>query len=141
MLEVDMPRGDKSKYTTEQQRKAEKIEQSYEDRGVPAGEAEARAWATVNKQSGGGERKGGSGQEKSSSAKQASRKDSASRAIATKKGRSPNSGSARSAKSGASGNALESLTVGELRDRAAKKNITGRSRMRKSELVAALRAA
>ena len=56
-----MPRGDKSKYTDKQQRKAEHIEESYEKRGVSEKEAEARAWATVNKQSGGGERKGGSG--------------------------------------------------------------------------------
>lgn len=51
-----MPRGSKDKYTEEQKRKAEHIEESYEDRGTPKGEAEeARAWATVNKQSGGGE--------------------------------------------------------------------------------------
>ena len=56
-----MPRGDKAKYTDKQQRKAEHIEESYEKRGVSEKEAEARAWATVNKQSGGGERKGGSG--------------------------------------------------------------------------------
>src|SRR5690606_12115799 len=48
-----MPRGDKSSYTDKQQRKAEHIEQSYEERGVASKEAEARAWATVNKQSGG----------------------------------------------------------------------------------------
>ena len=56
-----MPRGDKSKYTPKQKRKAEHIEESYEERGLDPGEAEARAWATVNKQSGGGERPGGSG--------------------------------------------------------------------------------
>ena len=50
-----MPRGDKSKYTPKQKRKAEHIEASYEERGLDPGEAEARAWATVNKQSGGGE--------------------------------------------------------------------------------------
>ena len=59
-----MPRGEKSKYTDKQKRKAEHIEESYEKRGVSEGEAEARAWATVNKQSGGGE-KGGSGRKKS----------------------------------------------------------------------------
>ena len=51
-----MPRGDKSRYTAKQKRKAEHIEESYEERGLDAREAEARAWATVNKQSGGGER-------------------------------------------------------------------------------------
>jgi len=53
-----MPRGDKSKYTDKQERKAEHIEESYESRGVPAQEAERRAWATVNKDDGGG-KKGG----------------------------------------------------------------------------------
>ncbi|GAN54644.1 hypothetical protein [Tanticharoenia sakaeratensis] len=55
-----MPRGDKSAYTDKQKREAEHIEQGYEHRGVPEKEAERRAWATVNKESGGG-RKSGSG--------------------------------------------------------------------------------
>ena len=54
-----MPRGDKSAYTGKQKRMAEHIEKSYESRGVPGDEAERRAWATVNKETGGG-RKGGS---------------------------------------------------------------------------------
>ena len=49
-----MPRGDKSKYTDKQKRTAEHIAVSYEERGVPEAEAEARAWATVNKHDGGG---------------------------------------------------------------------------------------
>ncbi len=49
-----MPRGDKSAYTDKQKRKAEHIEEGYEERGVPKKEAAARAWATVNKESGGG---------------------------------------------------------------------------------------
>lgn len=49
-----MPSGDKSKYTSKQKRKAGHIADSYEDKGVPAEEAEARAWAAVNKQDGGG---------------------------------------------------------------------------------------
>jgi plasmid stabilization system protein ParE len=53
-----MPRGDKGSYTDKQKRKAEHIEDSYEDRGVPKKEAEARAWATVNKESGGGNKSG-----------------------------------------------------------------------------------
>ena len=53
-----MPRGDKSKYTDKQKRKAEHIEEGYEDRGVPEEEAERRAWATVNKESGGGNKSG-----------------------------------------------------------------------------------
>ena len=55
-----MPRGDTSKYTDRQERKAEHIAEGYEDRGVPGGEAERRAWATVNKDDGGG-KAGGSG--------------------------------------------------------------------------------
>lgn len=53
-----MPRGDKSKYTDKQKRKAEHIEEGYEKRGVPEEEAERRAWATVNKESGGGNKSG-----------------------------------------------------------------------------------
>ena len=49
-----MPRGDKGAYTDKQKRKAQHIEQSYEERGVHKETAEARAWATVNKESGGG---------------------------------------------------------------------------------------
>ncbi|WP_439817406.1 hypothetical protein [Zavarzinia sp. CC-PAN008] len=59
-----MPRGDKSKYTDKQERKAEHIAESYEERGVPKKEAEARAWATVNKDDGGGKQPGGSGRGK-----------------------------------------------------------------------------
>jgi|SRR5580704_11035780 plasmid stabilization system protein ParE len=86
-----MPRGDKSKYTPKQKRKARHIEQSYEARGLDAPEAEARAWATVNKQSGGGERSG-SGRAKPAAAKAKARRSSARRAIATKHGHSPNRG-------------------------------------------------
>ena len=58
-----MPRGSKAKYTDKQKRQAEHIEEGYEKRGVPEDEAEARAWATVNKMSGGG-KKSGSGRGK-----------------------------------------------------------------------------
>jgi plasmid stabilization system protein ParE len=56
-----MPQGDKSKYTDKQKRQAEHIEESYEKKGVSEEEAEARAWATVNKNDGGGKQPGGSG--------------------------------------------------------------------------------
>src|SRR3954468_20081292 len=56
-----MPRGDKSKYTDKEKRRAEHIEEGYERRGVPEGEAERRAWATVNKVHKGGEKPGGGG--------------------------------------------------------------------------------
>jgi plasmid stabilization system protein ParE len=57
-MENVMPRGDKSSYTEKQKRKAEHIEEGYEDRGVSHDEAERRAWATVNKETGGGKRSG-----------------------------------------------------------------------------------
>jgi len=59
-----MAQGDKAKYTDKQKRKAEHIADSYEARGVPEPEAEARAWATVNKDDGGGKKPGGSGRGK-----------------------------------------------------------------------------
>lgn len=59
-----MPQGDKSKYTDKQKRKAEAIADSYEERGVPEDEATRRAWATVNKDDGGGNKPGGSGRGK-----------------------------------------------------------------------------
>ncbi|NEM97088.1 hypothetical protein [Pontibacter burrus] len=59
-----MAQGDKSAYTDKQKRQAEHIEDSYEKRGVSHNEAEKRAWATVNKQDGGG-KKSGSGRKSS----------------------------------------------------------------------------
>ncbi len=77
-----MPRGDKSKYTDKQKRQAEHIEEGYEKRGVSEDEAERRAWATVNKTSGGGKNPGGSGRGKksgSSSSKKGGSKKGGSR--------------------------------------------------------------
>jgi plasmid stabilization system protein ParE len=74
-----MPRGDKDAYTDKQKRKAEHIEEGYEDRGVSHEEAERRAWATVNKDSGGGN-KSGSGRGKAdtnAAAKEGGRKGGA----------------------------------------------------------------
>ena len=82
-----MPRGDKSAYTDKQKRQAEHIEEGYEERGVPEDEAERRAWATVNKMSGGG-KKSGSGRGKAENKEPAKRggekggKASASRSAA-----------------------------------------------------------
>ncbi|MDR3497387.1 MAG: plasmid stabilization protein [Ancalomicrobiaceae bacterium] len=56
-----MPQGDKSKYTERQKRKADHIVDSYEERGVAPDDAERIAWATVNKDDGGGKQPGGSG--------------------------------------------------------------------------------
>ena len=98
-----MPRGDKDKYTGKQKRQAEHIEEGYEKRGVGKDEAEARAWATVNKMSGGGKksgsgvgkptdkapaRKGGrKGGAASAARPKAARKPSAKKAAATRKKR------------------------------------------------------
>src|SRR6201996_4853678 len=96
-----MPQGDKSAYTDKQERKADHIADSYEHRGVPEKEAERRAWATVNKDDGGG-KKSGSGRGKhtghpaahkggemggkaSSSRSAADRSASAKKAAATRK--------------------------------------------------------
>jgi plasmid stabilization system protein ParE len=61
-----MPQGDNTKYTSKQKRQAEHIEEGYEDKGVAKKEAKSRAWATVNKESGGG-KKSGSGRSKKES--------------------------------------------------------------------------
>jgi len=53
-----MPRGDKDKYTDKQKRKAEHIAEGYEKRGASEKDAESHAWATVNKESGGGNKSG-----------------------------------------------------------------------------------
>ena len=79
-----MPQGDKDSYTDKQKREAAHIEKGYEDRGVPEKEAAARAWATVNKQDGGG-KKSGSGRGHSAAATDAARHDSAKNAAATRK--------------------------------------------------------
>ncbi len=63
-----MPSGDKSSYTAKQIRQAAHIEESYEKKGLTEENAEKRAWATVNKQSGGG-KKSGRGRKKTTAAK------------------------------------------------------------------------
>jgi plasmid stabilization system protein ParE len=67
-----MPRGDKSSYSNKQKRRAEHIEEGYEKRGTSKREAQRRAWATVNKETGGG-KKSGSGRGKTEN-RSASRK-------------------------------------------------------------------
>jgi plasmid stabilization system protein ParE len=59
-----MARGDKNKYTDKQKRKADHIAEGYEQSGVSETEAKSRAWATVNKQDGGGKQPGGSGRKR-----------------------------------------------------------------------------
>src|SRR5688500_3212538 len=88
-----MPRGDKSSYTDKQKRKAEHIEEGYEDRGVSSKEAERRAWATVNAMDRGG-KKSGSGRgrrvnkepARKGGRKGAAARTTASRSAAAKKG-------------------------------------------------------
>lgn len=53
-----MPRGSKEAYTGKQKRQAGHIEEGYKEQGVSDAEAERRAWATVNKQDGGGKKSG-----------------------------------------------------------------------------------
>jgi len=79
-----MPRGSKAKYTAKQKRKAEHIEKSYEQRGKSKRVAEKRAWQTVNKQSGGGEKSGG-GKKTPDKAKKDARKESGQRAAKSRK--------------------------------------------------------
>ena len=70
-----MPRGDKGAYTDKQKRQAEHIEESYEERGTSEKEAARRAWATVNKESGGGKKSGsGRGKKTKSAAKKGGKK-------------------------------------------------------------------
>ena len=91
-----MPRGDKGKYTEKQKRQAEHIEEGYEKRGTSKGEAERRAWATVNKESGGGKKEGGSGRGKKgnkSSSKKGGKKGGGSKKGSSKKGGSKKGGS------------------------------------------------
>ncbi|MEO8588659.1 MAG: hypothetical protein ABI432_04770 [Flavobacteriales bacterium] len=53
-----MPRGDKSAYTDKQKRQAQHIEESEKKSGRSKKTAERIAYATVNKQDGGGKKSG-----------------------------------------------------------------------------------
>lgn len=120
-----MSRGSKDKYSDKQKRKAEHIEEGYEAKGVAPQKAAQIAWATVNKQSGGGE-KSGSGRAKSVTEKSKARKSSAERAAKTRR-------------AGGRSSALENQTKQILLERARRKNIAGRSSMNKADLIVALR--
>jgi plasmid stabilization system protein ParE len=107
-----MPRGDKSSYTQKQKRQARHIEEGYEERGVSRREAERRAWATVNAETGGGKksgsgrgrkvnlapaRKGGKkGGQAAARRPKAARSASARKAAATRRRRRARGGPARS---------------------------------------------
>lgn len=101
-----MPRGDKSSYTDKQKRQAEHIEEGYEKKGVSKKEAEARAWATVNKESGGGKKSGAGRQtgESQTNKKSASTSSSARTRTAAERSASAKKAAqtrARNARSGA----------------------------------------
>jgi hypothetical protein len=117
--------GSKAKYTAKQKRQAEHIEDSYEEKGFSHKKAEQIAWATVNKQSGGGERSG-SGATTPEWKKEAARKDSSRNAVATKQEQ-------------AEPYALEDQPLKTLKEKARNKHISGRSSMNKVELIQALR--
>jgi plasmid stabilization system protein ParE len=90
-----MPRGDKSSYTDKQKRQAEHIEEGYEKKGVSEDEAEKRAWATVNKSSGGGKKSGSGRGKKTNTApfKKGGKKGGKKSAGGSKKGGSKKSSS------------------------------------------------
>jgi len=71
-----MARGSKRSYTGKQKRQAGKIETGYRKRGVSKGEAERRAWATVNKQDGGGKKSGSGRKRKTKSTHKSTRRKS-----------------------------------------------------------------
>ena len=81
---MSMARGSKSKYSGKQKRQAEHIEESYEKRGLSPKKATQRAWQTVNKQTGGGEKSGG-GRRTSARAKASARSESGRRAAHSRK--------------------------------------------------------
>jgi plasmid stabilization system protein ParE len=83
-----MPEGDKSSYTNKQKRKAEHIEEGYKKEGVSAKTAAARAWATVNKQDGGGKKSGSgrAGAKKTTAKKSGAKKTTARKSSARKTG-------------------------------------------------------
>ena len=89
-----MARGDKSSYTDKQKRQAQHIEEGYEERGVSEGEAERRAWATVNKESGGGKKSGsGRGKKGNKSSSKKGGKKGGKKSGGSKKGSSRKSSS------------------------------------------------
>ena len=84
-----MPRGDKSSYSGKQKRRAQHIEEGYEERGVGSKEAARRAWATVNKETGGGKKSGsGRGKKENRSASRKGGKKGGARSHGGKRTRS-----------------------------------------------------
>lgn len=73
-----MPRGSKTAYTTKQRRQAKHIEDSEKKTGKSTKTAARIAYATVNKQDGGG-KKSGSGRKRPSTSKRTSKRASAAK--------------------------------------------------------------
>ncbi len=91
-----MPRGDKGSYTDKQKRQAEHIEEGYEKKGVSKKEAESRAWATVNKETGGGKKSGsGRGKKTTRSASKKGGKKAAKKKSAKKSAKKSSSKASR----------------------------------------------
>lgn len=100
-----MPRGDKSAYTDKQKRQAEHIESGYEKKGVSKTESESRAWATVNKESGGGKQSGsGRAKESASPAKKPATKTPARTRTAAERSASAKKAAQTRARNANSGN-------------------------------------
>lgn len=123
-----MARGSKNKYTTEQKHKAQHIEEGNEDKGVPKKDAEARAWATVNKQSGGAAKAGGSGAHPLTAREKKAESDSAERAAKTRERHARDSGIS-----------VKTQSKDSLLKEARNRNISGRSKMSKEQLISALK--
>ncbi|WP_164017502.1 transcriptional regulator [Pyxidicoccus trucidator] len=136
-----MARGSKAKYTSKQKRMAEHIEEGYEKKGTSEKTAEARAWATVNKLTGGG-MKGGSGSKAKAArrrpvarknARKAGAKGGKARADATRKAkRSTRSGSKATSRSTAARRATAKRGSTSSRAKSATKRTTSRGGSRKS---------
>jgi hypothetical protein len=97
-----MPRGSKKKYTDKQKRQAEHIEEGYKEQGVSKDEAEGRAWATVNKMTGGG-KKSGSGRGKKVNKEPAKKGGRLGGKAAAKKKKKTSSSTAQKKKAGRKG--------------------------------------
>jgi hypothetical protein len=131
-----MARGSKAKYTAKQKRMAQHIEEGYEKRGVPEEAAESRAWATVNKLTGGG-MKGGSGSKAKAArrrptarknASKAGRKGGKARATQRKPARSTRSGSKSTSRAAAGRRATAKRSATRGRSRSGSRGASGRSR-------------
>jgi plasmid stabilization system protein ParE len=128
-----MPRGDKSSYTNKQKRQAEHIEEGYDKRGVSRREAEKRAWATVNKETGGG-KKSGSGRGKKvkrASSRKGGKKGgraSASRSKSSRSAPARKAASPRGSKAGRSRKKSPRSRAGSRSSRTRKSTVRSRSK-------------